>query len=355
MAKFELPDSVFDTEITAGSVDKAVKGAGGKVSSEAYGKLYHVPVSAIKVIPGFNVRIETPKHVAHRRTIANSIKENGFLSTKPLSGYAGREGDDHVIYVTDGHTRLESAQLAISEGAPIETLPVVLQPPTSTKEDLTFQLLTANSGKSLTGMEKAVVVKRLVGFNVEKAEIARRLDVTDRMVDNYVLLAGAPKNITDLVAAELVSATEAVKALSKNPKTAYTVLKAAVEAAKAAGKEKATGKHVKAASAESSGDATGDTTTKTKTTTTAKKGETTEKQVFRFKAGDTHGYDTMKHVRLINDGDWWNFTNEAKDTVQIESPITIELIVTTPTPQEADAGTAEDQTDNTTTTDDDSL
>ena len=344
MAKFELPDSVFDKEIVAGSVDKAAKSAGAKAAGEMAGKLFHVPIDNIRVIDGYNVRIRTPDYEKHLRNIADSMKANGYDPAKPLAAYAGREGDEHVVFVTDGHTRLESAKLANNEGTEITTLPVVIKPQTTTKEDLTVALFQSNEGRPLNSWEKATVVKRLIGYGMEKAEIAKRLSMSDRMIDNYILMSGAPAKVRDMIVAGQVSGTEAVKALAKDPAKAADVLKAAIDAAKTAGKSKATGKDIEEAAekAKRESGAAGSAQRDTTTTRTVR-GKTVDSLKLAFKAGDEADADTIREVQKVAGGKWWEvLAGSDKKKVKIVSDITIELKVTTPAPEiEPDAGTSE--------------
>ena len=78
--KITLPKAKI-THVESGPVAATMKAAEAKT-----GKVYLVPVDKIKVIPGFNVRVETPDYIAHRDEIATSIAANGFNQKKPLSG-----------------------------------------------------------------------------------------------------------------------------------------------------------------------------------------------------------------------------------------------------------------------------
>lgn len=243
MEKLSLPKAKFAHELTAAPVDPTMKAA-----EATSAKLYRVPVSKIKVIPGFNVRVQSPDYIAHRDAIRASIAANGYDSTKPLAGYVAKEGDENVIYVTDGHTRLDAvneynADPDTAEKDEINTLPVMVQPKEVSLTDLTVMLHTANSGRPLTPFELGVVVKRLLAEEgAKKADIAARLGVTTRYLDDVLLLANADSKVKQHVAAGSVSSTMAIQLLRKDADSAAEKIEAAVKKTAGTGK-KATKKH----------------------------------------------------------------------------------------------------------------
>ena len=224
-------------QFAPGNVKAAMKG----LSS---GDLWKVPRPCLHVEPGFNVRVHDKDYDAHVRAIADSMKENGYYSDKPLAGFVA---EDNRIIITDGHTRLAAYDLAESEGMPAFDLPVVTKPRGTSMEDLTVALVTSNSGKPLSPYELGLVCKRLVGYGMDPKDIAKRLSFTDVYVNSLLDLAAAPKAVRDLVVEGTVSATLAIDAIKQHGKDAAKVLTAGVKEAKASGKERATAKHVKAA------------------------------------------------------------------------------------------------------------
>lgn len=243
MTKLTLPKGKFSHDLTAAPVDTAMKDAQATTA-----KLYRVPVDKIKTIPGFNVRVQSADYIAHRDAIRHSIAVNGYDSTKPLAGYVAKEDGENVIYVTDGHTRLDAvrefnADPDTAEKNEIATLPVLVQPKEVSLTDLTVQLHTANNGRPLTPFELGVVVKRLLAEeDAKKPEIAKRLGVTTRYLDDVLLLANADSKVKQHVAAGEVSSTMAIQVLRKDPEHAAEKIEAAVAKATASGKKKATKK-----------------------------------------------------------------------------------------------------------------
>lgn len=239
--KMAIPSSKVDITLAAGSTEPAMKAATAKSS-----KLYHVPVASIEPIPGFNVRVDSPEYRAHRDMIAESIRTNGFDGSKPLAGYVHKTDDGNVIYVTDGHTRLDAVKKLREEGLEIETLPIVIRSPAPSLADLTVALHTNNTGRPLTPFELGVVVKRLLrDEGADKKAIAERLAVTPRYLDDVLLLVNSPKQVRTAVLDGNVSSTFAIQTLRKagdKPEKAAEIITAAVDKAKASGKAKATAK-----------------------------------------------------------------------------------------------------------------
>lgn len=237
MARPIIPDA-YEGEFHAGSYRNAMKAAEAKA-----GDRFMVPLKALKVLDGFNIRVrDTARYKAGIQSLADSIKSEGFYPDKPLGVFVDAEGD---ICVTDGHRRLEAAILAVSQGAEIEALPVVVKPQGTSREDLTVALVRSNTGEPLTPLEIGIVVKRLLSYGMEKAAVCQRLQITERYVDDLLLLVAAPKAVRDMVAADKVSATLAIDALRADPKGAAETLREGLASAEAKGKGKVTKKHLK--------------------------------------------------------------------------------------------------------------
>lgn len=226
----------FSQDFAAGNVKAAMKDAGA-----GSGDLYKVPVNKLVVLPGFNVRTKTPEYEAHIEQLTQSILANGFYANQPLGVIIDESGQ---VIVHSGHSRLEAAKRAIALGAQIETLPVVTSPRGTTMEDLTIGLVTNNTGKPLSPIEVAVVIKRMVGWGRDTKDIASKLGVTEGYVNDLLGLLEAPEATKQLVAAGKVAAGTAIKLGKKvGAKEAAKQLQAAA-AALPAGKT-VTPKHLK--------------------------------------------------------------------------------------------------------------
>lgn len=236
-----IPASDFNVELERGNLKGAMADAGA-TNPHA---LWSVPYSQLRVIDGFNARVRTPEYEAHLEALTQSIIENGFYQDKPLAGYVAK-GDDgeNLIFLTEGHTRYEAVGRAIERGTPIETIPVVVKPRGTSMVDLTVVLATSNEGRPFTPYEKAVVVKRLIGYGLDVPTIGKRLAMTTKYVNDLLTLIEAPKDVQEMVASGKVSPTLAIQELNKHGTKAKDRLKAAVAKAEGSGKGKATAKHL---------------------------------------------------------------------------------------------------------------
>lgn len=231
--------SKFDHQFIPGSVKIAMKEAGAGSSD-----LWKVPYEQLHVIPNFNARVRNAEYIAHVRSLADSMKAIGFKQDKPLSGYVAIEGGKQTIYITDGHSRYEAAGIAISEGAEIVRIPIVIAQSGASIEDLTAALVTSNNGRPLSPFETGVVCKRLIGFGFEVGEIAARLSLSEQYVNNLLSLMAAPIEIRQMVMRDEVSASVAIEVVGKHGEKALEVLTAAQERATSSGKGKVTAKHI---------------------------------------------------------------------------------------------------------------
>jgi len=224
-------------ELASGNVKAAMRAAGARSSD-----LWKVKREHIKVLPGFNPREETPSYLARVIEIGRSILANGYDQTEPLAGFVARDGDEHTICLTDGHTRLRAVEWAIEQGAEIEVLPVLVSPAGTSMADVTVGFVTKNSGAPLTPLEKSTVCKRLIGYGLEEDEICKRLGLTRTYVSGLLILAGAGNVIRTMVASGQISASNAISAIRKHGAGAAAFLTGRIEEAKANGKTKATRK-----------------------------------------------------------------------------------------------------------------
>jgi hypothetical protein len=226
-------------ELVAGKVKEGMKDAGA-----SSGDLWKVPIDEIHIIDGFNVRAENAEQREHIEFLTASIVANGFYQNRPLAGYVALKDGKNIVCLTDGHCRLEAAREAIKQGAEITALPVVISPKGTSVEDLTVGLVTNNTGKPLSQYEIGVVCKRLVDFGWDEKQIGQRLGMPTAKVSGLLELAGDPAAVRKLVSSGVVSASQAIETLKKNPETAVEKLEAGAAKAKAAGKKKATKKHI---------------------------------------------------------------------------------------------------------------
>lgn len=187
---------------------------------------YPVDPRALKIDPAYNVRdMQDPETIAHVRWLADSIKENGVKV--PLEVRLVNED----IFVVAGHCRHAATMLAISEGAEIETVMVIPEPKGTNEVERTLNLITSNSGKALTPLAVAEVVRRLIAFGWDNERIAKRLGWKSvATVENAVVLLGADSDVQQMVRSGAVSASTASKVVKKEGSKAGATLKAAAAA-----------------------------------------------------------------------------------------------------------------------------
>lgn len=224
-----------NVELTLGSVKGLMKlaGAGSK-------DLWGVPPASLVVLPGFNPRIRNESYLKRVRVIADSIKREGFYQHMPIGAFADAK---HGLVVRAGFTRLEAALLAISEGAELEVVPVVVQVKGVGLEDITVAFVKDNTSQTLSIYEAGIAAKRLCDMGHEPKAISVRLDFSETHVNNLLKLMSSPLKLREMVAYEKVSGSLVMEMLVKMDGTK------ALEKLEAAAKEKP-GKKVTAKSVE---------------------------------------------------------------------------------------------------------
>ncbi|HCJ52591.1 MAG TPA: hypothetical protein DHV25_02620 [Candidatus Kerfeldbacteria bacterium] len=152
------------------------------------------------------------------------------------------DGDDPCVI--DGHCRTRAAIRAIVKyGAEIKSVPCKMMDKYASEVDRISHLITSNSGRQLSPIEKAGVVKRLRAFNLENKEIASKLGMTVSYVIQLAELAGAPEYVAEMVKAGDISASTAMAEIKKSPKDAKERLQTAIKKAHKVGKKKVTKKN----------------------------------------------------------------------------------------------------------------
>ncbi|ABM59378.1 ParB/RepB/Spo0J family partition protein [Verminephrobacter eiseniae] len=235
-----------ELDLLPGNVKKAVGGASS-------GDLWMLQRSLIRRHPKLQPRDNTTEHYKERvRHLADLMHANGYDRSFPLKVFAAREDGQDVLYLVQGHTRLDAFDLAVSEGKDMEVIPCVTTDRGTTMEDLLVSTITGNEGAPLTPIEKAGIVRELQGCNVGLGSIARRLGYTLAYVKSLLSILEAPREVREMVQEGKVAASVAVGTVKEHGKQAGAVLKAGLEVAKAKGKDKVTPKHLRAAASRGS-------------------------------------------------------------------------------------------------------
>lgn len=217
--------------------------------AERRSDIFHVDPRKLVMREGWNVRDpKDPDNIAHVAELSRQIESEGVK--EPLTVF--RDAETTEIVVTNGHCRLLATMQAIDRGAEIRTVPVKTEERGSNEADHAFSQIIRNSGKALSTLEFGCVCGRLVKFGWPIADIVKRSGKSITHVQQALSLLEAHPVTQQLVATGRVSATLAIHEGRKgkgNAKAVAERLAGAVAKAAAAGKNKATAKHMAEASA----------------------------------------------------------------------------------------------------------
>lgn len=204
--------------------------------------VYLVEVDDLQFMPSFNLRIKDASLDEHIQRLAESMAgPDGFMQDKPLSVIAVEDGSSRVLYVYDGHCRLEAVKRANKHlGSQIKRLPVVVAPNGTTLEDMTAAVFVTSTGRGLLPYEMAIGCKRFSRFGWTSHQIAKRIGITVTYVEQLLTLADAPADVRQMVIDGHVAAAVAVNALRKHGAYAGQFLAIGLAAAKRSGKAKLT-------------------------------------------------------------------------------------------------------------------
>lgn len=219
----------------------------GGIKDIALGRsdLFRLDPRDIHVKEDWNSREDTPDLFDHIDRLARSIAHEGVK--EPLTVW----WEDGKAFVSDGHCRLRGTLRAIEEyGADIQSIPVKTEDRYSSEADRLFSQIIRNSGMPLTPYEQAKVFKRLLAYGWAEKDIADKAGLSTNRVGQVLSLMSAPQPVQEMVKSGEVSASLAIKQVQSaaEPQEAVNNLQAAVETAKAAGKKRATAKHLPDAS-----------------------------------------------------------------------------------------------------------
>lgn len=201
------------------------------------GTLLKIRPDDLSVEENFNVRIQGPALDAHIDAIKASIMMGDIPPPIVVRCVDGR------IIVRDGHCRLAAFRRAIRAGTPVEYIDAIEW--RGSDLDAIVYMVKSAGGKPLDPLEVAQAYKRLRAFNWTEAKIAERFSKTDTHVRQMLLLADAEHRVQEMVRAEKIAASTAIKILQRHGTNARRIIDAAVAEATASGKQKVTPKHVK--------------------------------------------------------------------------------------------------------------
>ena len=185
---------------------------------------YFLDPHKIEVEKGFNARdFSLPENIEHIKNLAESIAAVGVLNPLVI-----RYVNSKAILV-DGESRLRAVKQAIRNGAEIKAVPVVTEAKHISEEERIASLLSRNTGKPLTMLERGEVFARLKNFGWTDADIARKTGITGAHVSNIMTLHTAPAAVKALVVAGQIAPSQAVQTIRDHGTDAAKVLKEAVK------------------------------------------------------------------------------------------------------------------------------
>lgn len=161
-----------------------------------------VPVSQIQVEEGFNARID----YGDIESLVSSIIEHGVK--QPVTGR--KEGDTFVL--TDGHRRFKAVQIAIERGHDIKTIKMVVEKKGYNEEQRLVDMITLNSRKNLSMVEKGDVYKRLIGYGWSETKIAQSIGMSESHVSGCLTLVNsASQKLKKAVADKVLAPSSAIE------------------------------------------------------------------------------------------------------------------------------------------------
>jgi len=231
------------TQLSNSAADAATKTKGGiKGLMKGRSDVFSIDPRVIEIDPTFNARdFTTPSNKAHVEWLEGSIEEEGVK--EPLK--IRMRGD--VPVCTNGESRLRAIMNLIKRGVNIETVPVRTEDRASNDADRLMTQLTSNSGKRFETMEQSDLFAKMVKLGLDADTIAKRANMDKRRVQQLLDLQSLPIAVQKLIRSEKVSASLAMETFIKSGRDeAKTIadMEGAVENAVAAGRNKATKKHV---------------------------------------------------------------------------------------------------------------
>lgn len=192
----------------------------------------------LKVKEGWNARnLKDADNREHVLRLKASIAKHGVK--QPLTVY----WEDREPVVSDGHCRHEAVMMCLEEGIEIVSVPVRTGGRGESESDRILDQFIRNSGKSLSPIEQARAIKRLLDLGWADARVAEELNLSVQWVGELLRLHAAPEDVKDMVRGGEVSASVAIKA-RRSGKTEE--LREAVQKARQSGRKRVTAKDMAA-------------------------------------------------------------------------------------------------------------
>ncbi len=192
--------------------------------------------NVVQIEPGWNGRDDTPELAEYRQRLKAAMKAGAMIPPIDV------EMVDGVPIVRDGHSRTLMARELVAEGTPYVLEARQFK---GNEAEARYHMIGSAGGMALTPLEQGRQFKLLISYGQTVADISARTGLHRSTVENGLQLADAPVAVQKLVTSGKVASHLALKTVRKHGKDAARVLDEGVAAAAAAGKTKATAKHVR--------------------------------------------------------------------------------------------------------------
>lgn len=202
------------------------------------GDAIRVNINAIKVIDGFNVRIDDDELREHVASIAGALTAN--LPIPPIEVWVNPETGD--IELVDGHCRFHAYQ-QYAEITPEFDGYISAVKFDGTPGQRRMRIASSNKQLKLKPVELGrlyIDARDIDGLS--RQEIAAEAGMSVAHVDQMILLASGSRELHEAVERKEISATEATKLIRDHGVDAPAELERRKEAAKELGKDKVTAK-----------------------------------------------------------------------------------------------------------------
>lgn len=202
------------------------------------GDAIRVKLDAIKVVDGFNVRIDDDELREHIAGIAGALAAN--LPVPPVEVWVNPESGD--IELVDGHCRYH-AYRQYAEMNPKFDGYVGAEKFEGTPFQRKMRIASSNKQLKLKPIELGrLYIHARDELGASRQEIAAEAGMSLAHVDQMIKLAGGAAEVQDAVESGVISATDAVKLIRDHGDDAPAELERRKEAAKELGKDKVTAK-----------------------------------------------------------------------------------------------------------------
>lgn len=232
-------------ELVPGNTKKGLRAIG--TASD----MYMVKPSDVQVIEDFNPRVKDRIYwegdedagIEGIIDLAKSMKQNGYYRHKPLAGFVASVGGKDVVFITEGHRRLDAALYWINNlNGPEDLLvPMVSSPRGTNMLDLNYALYQSNNTEDFRPFEKCIWVKRMhTMYGQTEALIAAKTGLSLSFIRSALIVVSAPDDIAMMVQQGRISVTSAADVVMEHKEKALSVLKQAEANSLADGKRKIT-------------------------------------------------------------------------------------------------------------------